>query len=340
LRDDVARLHDRRVNCLRKSACRYGAAGFHLVKKKMTFNRRKLIRSLTALVGCAATPPTFSFPRSFAGGESAGSDYHGYALKNFIVDNCYAHLVRPDQPLAGNLWVWRTMFWDQFPGVDLALLKAGFHLAFINVGNTFGCPDAMKHFDAFYTTMTSEYGLSHKPALEGLSRGGLYAYRWAYVNTDKVGCIYGDAPVCDMKSWPGGKGKGKGRGDAASWQEAICDYHFSGEVEMMAFKGNPIDTLAPIARAHIPILHVCGDADNVVPKDENTDIVRSRYMATGGSFTLIVKEGCGHHPHGLANSKPIVDFIVANCGHGKAAKDARSQAPKPGSITMLASGQW
>ena len=30
-------------------------------------------------------------------------------------------------------------------------------------------------------------------------------------NTDKVFCIYVDAPVCDFKSWPGGKGKGKGK---------------------------------------------------------------------------------------------------------------------------------
>jgi pimeloyl-ACP methyl ester carboxylesterase len=307
-------------------------------REKMTMNRRELICSLAALAGCAARAS--GFPASFypATDVPDGSDYHGYALQNLVVDGCNAHLVRPNQPLAGNPWVWRTMFWDAFPGADLALLKAGFHLGYVDVGNTFGCPDAMKHFDAFYAAMTTEHGVSLKPALEGLSRGGLYAYRWAYVNTEKVGCIYGDAPVCDMKSWPGGKGKG--RGSAADWQKAIQDYHFSGEEEMMTFKGNPIDILAPIAEAHIPILHVCGDADTVVPEDENTDIVRARYLALGGSFTLIVKEGCDHHPHGLANPKPIVDFIVTHCARGKAAREARKTAPKPGSVTRLASGQW
>lgn len=265
-------------------------------------------------------------------------DYHGYALHNLTVDSCNAHLVEPRKALPGRPWVWRTMFWDAFPGVDLALLKAGLYLAFIDVGNTFGCPDAMKHFDAFYTVMTQRYGLSPKPALEGLSRGGLYAYRWAYVNTGKVGCIYGDAPVCDMKSWPGGKGKGKG--SPRDWQEAIKDYHFTSEQEMMEFKGNPIDILAPIAAAHIPILHVCGDADTTVPKAENTDIVRQRYMALGGDFALIVKHGCDHHPHGLLDPTPIVNFILAHTATGEVAANAAEAAPKPGSVTLLEPGQW
>jgi hypothetical protein len=196
----------------------------------------------------------------------------------------------------------------------------------------------MKHFDAFYPVMVSQYGLSRKPALEGLSRGGLYAYRWAYVNTDKVGCIYGDAPVCDMKSWPGGKGKGKG--SPSDWQEAIKDYHFSSEQEMMEFKGNPIDVLGPIAAAHIPIIHLCGDSDTVVPEAENTDIVRKRYMALGGKFVLIVKEGCDHHPHGLRDPTPVVNFILAHCASGEAARKAMRIAPKPGAVIKLAPGQW
>ena len=269
---------------------------------------------------------------------SPARDYHGYALRDFRVDGCEVHVVEPSEPLQGRPWVWRTMFWDAFPAADLALLKAGFYLAFIEVGNTFGCPDAMKHFDAFYAAMTNVYGFSNKPALEGLSRGGLYAYRWAYTNTGKVGCIYGDAPLCDMKSWPGGKGKVKR--SKADWREAIKDYHFANEQEMMAFKGNPIDILEPIASAHIPILHVCGDADTGCPMDENTDIVRRRYMALGGDFALIVKQGCGHHPHGLTDPTLVVNFILAHCATGEVAAHALALAPKPGSVIRLAPGQW
>lgn len=265
-------------------------------------------------------------------------DYHGYNLHEWIIDDCVARLVQPRKPLTGLPWVWRTMFWDAFPDADIAFLDAGFYVAYLEVGNTFGCPDAMRHFDVFYQKMTKQYGLSSKPALEGLSRGGLYAYRWAYVNANRVGCIYGDAPVCDMKSWPGGKGKGTGSPE--DWREAIKAYHFANEQAMIDFKGNPVDILKPIAVASIPIIHVCGDADTTVPKSENTDVVRERYMALGGDFVLIVKQGCGHHPHGLADPTLVVNFVLAHCAQGEVAAEALKRAPKPGSVTLLAPGQW
>ena len=269
---------------------------------------------------------------------SSKQSYYGYLQENLMVDGCRGHVVHPKHDLPGRPWVWRTMFWDAFPSADIAFLGAGLAVAYVDVGNTFGCPDAMKHFDAFYSTMTKQYGLSTKVTLEGLSRGGLYAYRWAYVNTDKVTCIYGDAPVCDMKSWPGGKGLGTGSPD--DWQEAIKDYHFSDEQEMMDYKGNPVDILAPIADAHIPIIHVCGDADTTVPESENTDIVRERYTALGGDFVLIVKQGCGHHPHGLADPSPVVNFILAHSTEGESSLKALAHAPKPGSVMKLIPAQW
>lgn len=271
-------------------------------------------------------------------GSSSTTDYHGFPVRSLVVDGCAGLLVMPRKALTGNPWVWRTMFWDAFPAVDLALLEAGFHVAFIEVGNTFGAPEPMKHFDVFYETVTKQFALSSKPALEGLSRGGLCAYRWGHVNTDKVGCIYGDAPVCDMKSWPGGKGKGPG--SPSDWKQAIEAYHFTSEQEMLNFAGNPIDILAPIAAARIPILHVCGDADRSLPMEENSDIVRQRYMALGGDFALIVKQGCDHHPHGLKDPTPIVNFIVAHSAEGITAKKAAAAAPKPGSVLLLPHGKW
>jgi len=77
-----------------------------------------------------------------------------------------------------------------------------------------------------------------------------------------------------------------------------------------------------------------------VPKLENTDIVRTRYMALGGHFVLIVKQGCGHHPHGLKDPTPIVNFITAYCAHSKAARKASSVVLKAGTVTELAQGQW
>ena len=76
---------------------------------------------------------------------------------------------------------------------------------------------------------------------------------------------------------------------------------------------SPIDKLEPIAKAKIPILHVLGAADKVVPVEENSAIIEKRYRELGGNIQIISKPSVGHHPHALKDPKPIVDFIVKHC---------------------------
>ncbi|MDA3924659.1 MAG: alpha/beta hydrolase [Kiritimatiellae bacterium] len=227
---------------------------------------------------------------------------------HFKVDGCNAWIAVPEKPLPGNHWVWCMEFptaFDTRTGV-VPLTEAGFFYVHISVGNTFGCPSAQKHLDAFYEFL-QEKGFNKKGTLIGVSRGGMYAYRFAARNPDEVSCIYGDAAVCDFKSWPGGKGKGKG--SAGDWKSLINLYGFKDEAEALAYKGNPIDILAPLAKAKIPLIHVMGDADNVVPAAENAEIIEKRYKAMGGTIDVFHKPGCGHHPHGLEDPTPIVNLI-------------------------------
>ena len=84
---------------------------------------------------------------------------------------------------------------------------------------------------------------------------------------------------------------------------------FKNEAEAFDYQGNPVDSLAPLAKNHVPLLHVYGDADDVVPWEENTGLIETRYKALDGSITLICKPGVGHHPHGLEDSTPIIEFI-------------------------------
>lgn len=239
------------------------------------------------------------------------SSYHGFDRYDFVVDGCKAIVVAPHEAAAGKPWIWRAEFFDHRPETDLALLAKGFHLVFLDVGNTFGCPDAMAHWGVFYKELTTKHGMSPKPALEGLSRGGLYCFNWAAANPDKVGCIYADNGVLDFKSWPAGKGKGKG--SSGDWQKLIKDYHFASEADALAYTKNPIDNLAPLAKAKVPLFLLYADADDVVPYLENGAIVKSRYDKLGGSATVMVKHGLGHHPHGLDDPTPMVNFIVEHC---------------------------
>jgi pimeloyl-ACP methyl ester carboxylesterase len=255
--------------------------------------------------GGAAPAAAAAAPTALPGKKS---DYHGFNRFDFVVDGCRAIVVTPRQAAPGRPWIWRAEFFDHRPEADLALLAKGFHLVFIEVGNTFGCPDAMKHWDAFYAELTGKYGLSRRAVLEGLSRGGLYVYNWAAADPARVACIIGDNPVCDFKSWPGGKGKGPG--SPGDWKKLIKDYHFASEQEALAYTKNPVDNLAGLAKAKVPLLHLAADADEVVPYEENTVVLKQRYEKLGGSITVIVKKGFKHHPHGLDDPTPIVEFVM------------------------------
>ena len=215
--------------------------------------------------------------------------WHGYKRHNFTVDGCPAWVVEPKQAAVGNPWTWCMEFPDSFTertGV-LQLLEKGFHHVHIVVGNTHGCPAAVKHFAEFYKVLQSG-GLAKKGTLIGISRGGLYCYNFATAFPDRVACIYGDAPVCDFKSWPGGKGKGQG--SAGEWAALIKNYGFKDEAEAMAYKRNPIDELTSIAGAKIALIHVVGDMDKAVPVEENTAIIEQRYKELGGKMIVILED--------------------------------------------------
>ena len=235
------------------------------------------------------------------------SDWHGFTRYDFEVDGKSVLVVAPKTPAAGKPWVWHGEFFGHKPAPDVELLKRGFHIVYMKVPDMLGAPKAVAHWNAFYQELTTQHGFARKAALVGLSRGGLYCFNWACANPDKVACIYADAAVCDFRSWPGGKGKGKG--SSRDWSLVLQQYGFANDQEAMDYRGNPVDSLEPLAKAGIPLLHVYGDADDVVPWDENTGIVATRYQALGGSILLIAKPGVGHHPHGLDDPTPIVEFI-------------------------------
>jgi pimeloyl-ACP methyl ester carboxylesterase len=193
-----------------------------------------------------------------------------------------------------------------FASVDLALLKAGFHLAYIDVQNMYGSPPAMGHMDAFYACLTAVYGLAPKPVLEGFSRGALFAMNWAVRNPGAVSCLYLDAPVCDFRSWPGGRGRAAG--SVQDWQRLLLTYGLT-EQQALGSGHTPVDNLGSLARAGIPIVAVYGEADLDLPPEENILLVQKRYVELGGEIEVIAKPGIGHHPHSLADPTPILNFI-------------------------------
>jgi predicted esterase len=59
-------------------------------------------------------------------------------------------------------------------------------------------------------------------------------------------------------------------------------------------KHNPLDRLAGLAAAGVPILHGHGDQDTAVPLPTHSAELARRYRALGGQAQVIVIPGKGH----------------------------------------------
>jgi pimeloyl-ACP methyl ester carboxylesterase len=233
--------------------------------------------------------------------------WNGFEIIEFKFNGFDAKIVFPNKTNSTKNWIWRTQFWAHEPQTDIALLNRGFHLVYVDVIDLYGNAVSVKRMGDFYTFLIKNFGLNKKTVLEGMSRGGLDAFNWASENTDKVFCVYVDAPVCDIKSWPGGLGKGQGSKN--DWEKCLKAYNLT-ELTVQHFKGIPLNNCLKLAKANIPVISVCGDSDTVVPFEENSQKLAEIYRAAGGKIELIVKKGIGHHPHSLKDPKPIVDFIL------------------------------
>ena len=179
------------------------------------------------------------------------------------------------------------------------LLAKGFYICGVDVGESFGSPAGRKIYSDFYSFVTKKFSLDAKASLLPQSRGGLMLYNWAAENADKVKCIAGIYTVCDIESYPGLK--------------RACGAYGMTEKQLLIelHKHNPIDRLADLAKANIPILHIHGDIDSVVPLNENSEKLIRRYETLGGKAELIIVKGKGHEvcPE-FFQSEKFLEFLL------------------------------
>ena len=187
----------------------------------------------------------------------------------------------PKTEAAGKPWVFRAdRIGRDASAIDLALLAKGYYIVAAPI--TGGGP-TRKEWDDVYKTMI-DHGFSRKPAMEGAGAGVGEAYAWAIQNPDKVSCIYGENP-------------------------ALRSIMSGNEAPLKDTKAVLVEHLEPLAKAGVPILHVCGSLDPWLARD--TRVAEKKYQELGGNFTVIIREGEGHFAVGPQDPKPVVDFIVA-----------------------------
>lgn len=237
--------------------------------------------------------------------EGESFNFHGYKGLDFKMNGVDCKYVAPRHAAEGNPWVLRARFWGHEPQLDIDLLENGFAITYCDVANLYGSPKAVARWNDFYKFITS-MGHSKKVVLEGMSRGGLIVYNWAAENPKKVACIYADAPVMDLNSWP----------IAVKWDEYIKNmmsaYGFKSIEEVKSYDKMPINHAKKLLQ--VPIIHVVGQADDIVPVANNTDVFEARYKALGGEMEIIRKPEVGHHPHSLKVPGQLTQFILKACG--------------------------
>lgn len=200
-------------------------------------------------------------------------------------------------------WVWYAPTLPNLPGKEERwmfekFLASGISIAGIDVGESFGSPAGRAQFTALYDEMTSRRGYSTKPVLLGRSRGGLMTLSWAAENPDKVGGFAGIYPVCSLASYPGVANAAGAYGLSSAQLQARLSEH------------NPVDRLAGLAKAKVPLFAIHGDIDKVVPLEANSGLMKERYAAMGGSMELLVPKSQGHNMWvGFFQCEELVRFV-------------------------------
>lgn len=237
--------------------------------------------------------------------------------ESFKVNGHDAFIIAPPNARADIPWVWYAPTLRGLPASSEVwmfkqFLAKGIAIAGIDVGESYGSPKGRATYSVFHDHLVKTRNFRKKPVLLARSRGGLMLYSWAVENSQSVGGVAGIYPVCNIASYPG-----INRACGAFGMT-------SEELKSKLTEHNPIDRLAMLAKARVPILHIQGDSDRTVPLEANSAELAKRYKAFGGPVQIEVIKGQGHNMwKGWFESRKLTDFVIAH------AIDQPLAAPNP-----------
>ena len=225
--------------------------------------------------------------------------------KSFKLDGHDAFVILPSNLRPKTPWVWYAPTLPGLPSkaevwMFKQFLENGIAIAGIDVGESYGSPNGTALYSQFYDHLVTDRDFGTKPCLLARSRGGLMLYSWAIDHPKSVSGVAGIYPVCSIASYPG-------VARAANAFELT-----PAELERRLSEFNPVDRLEPLARAKVPVMHIHGDSDKVVPLDANSEMLATRYRGFDGPVNIEVIAGQGHNMwEGWFTSQSLTNFIIA-----------------------------
>jgi pimeloyl-ACP methyl ester carboxylesterase len=184
----------------------------------------------------------------------------------------FSTVIAPRNPAPGNPWLFRADLVARDDSVDLALLEKGFHIVTGAVPFNADGP-ILAQWNKIYDHLVAR-GLSKKPVLSGANGAAGEAYAWAVANPDKVSAIYAENPVLHSNT----------------------------------ARTQPLEDLSSLAKAGVPILHVCGSTDSHL--GSNTRVAEHKYQELGGKFSVILRDGERRDPLAPRDVAQVLDFIM------------------------------
>jgi pimeloyl-ACP methyl ester carboxylesterase len=201
--------------------------------------------------------------------------------------DAFTTVIVPAKPAPGRPWVLRADYVLADDRITQGLLAKGWTIVTGAVPYNYDGP-VPAQWNAIYTYLTG-YGFAAKPVLMG--RGGAVGEvtGWAIANPTKVACIYGEDPILESRLMLGGQ--------------------------------SPLDTLAPLAKAGVPVLFVCGEESPVASRQSAADqsparqaqLAATRYRQAGGNAAVRLVKGQGHFlpPE---DTTDVLEFIRQSTG--------------------------
>ena len=180
-------------------------------------------------------------------------------------------VIVPNHPAPGNPWVYRADFTNPSSDIDIEILKNGFHIVTGPVATDNDGP-VLADWNTVYDYLVGR-GLSRKVVVGGEGGAAGESYQWAIVNPEKVSCIFVVNPI--MRS--------------------------------MLAEVQPLNNLAPLANAGIPVLHLVGEQDPAF--SSQTQQAETRYNRLGGNFTIIAIPDEARFLAPLKDKRPIIAFL-------------------------------
>ena len=235
--------------------------------------------------------------------EYTKSIWNDFERLDFQLDGRKAILVCPKTPRADKKWLFKTEYFGAFPSFEIEMLNRGYYVAHISNITRWCLPEDTDAKATLCEFLINRLGLYPKCMTVGMSCGGMQSVYLAAKYPQYVAAMYLDAPVLNLLSCPCGLGVAE-----VNFYDEYVKATGKTVSDLLNYREHPIDKVDMAIAAGIPAILICGDSDKTVPYVENGKLLTEKYRKSDVPFVEILKENYDHHPHGLDDMTPLIEF--------------------------------